>query len=493
MPPQRQPPRVNLGASTSASTRRAASFKRTPVTRKSSVSTCSEASNDYDDRCSTHSSPTDMVSSATTFTVKRKRCRVTPDQLVHLERIFANERSPDASRRREISDSLGMNERQTQIWFQNRRAKERILREKFPYPMFATCAPTEPPSPTQELVYKGGEPDPNPQAVFDARDLVNEDQDIEVIPSTDLCIGTWRRIATQPDKNDLITYICDSKEYLAWFVVCDGNNFKMVLPFNHITNAEFLKTSSGSGWLNIDLSAPPMFYMQSVPVTLSPLPQARFWRQCTDWTAGAQATHVLRHELQGSPTHLTNLARTLKTRISSVGSQSRLAVAPQGPFLDTQVYYSQSQPPSPEATSHSTGYTYTSLPAPYTGPPLPAEAEAEAFSHPSPSSTQGTPLTPVVEYDTHRANVAAHGLPRSFSAPVIYPYNPNAYEGEQNLTQYSRRTTDSPPTVDLDPPVYYAPQATIHYYDYSENPGYYSVEPTSYLPSCPQQTNSFHQ
>lgn len=51
---------------------------------------------------------------------KRKRSRVTPEQLVHLERFFSMDRSPTAPRRKEISDMLGMQERQTQIWFQNR-------------------------------------------------------------------------------------------------------------------------------------------------------------------------------------------------------------------------------------------------------------------------------------------------------------------------------------------------------------------------------------
>ena len=51
---------------------------------------------------------------------KRKRSRVTPEQLTHLERFFAADRSPTAARRKEISELLGMQERQTQIWFQNR-------------------------------------------------------------------------------------------------------------------------------------------------------------------------------------------------------------------------------------------------------------------------------------------------------------------------------------------------------------------------------------
>jgi regulatory protein PHO2 len=53
---------------------------------------------------------------------KRKRSRVTPEQLVHLERFFSIDRSPTAVRRKEISELLGMQERQTQIWFQNRSA-----------------------------------------------------------------------------------------------------------------------------------------------------------------------------------------------------------------------------------------------------------------------------------------------------------------------------------------------------------------------------------
>lgn len=57
---------------------------------------------------------------------KRKRSRVTPEQLVHLERFFTLDRSPTAARRKEISDMLGMQERQTQIWFQNRSAPTSI-------------------------------------------------------------------------------------------------------------------------------------------------------------------------------------------------------------------------------------------------------------------------------------------------------------------------------------------------------------------------------
>lgn len=62
---------------------------------------------------------------------KRKRSRVTPEQLVHLERFFLIDRSPTATRRRDISELLGMQERQTQIWFQNRCAFYHLPRHRW--------------------------------------------------------------------------------------------------------------------------------------------------------------------------------------------------------------------------------------------------------------------------------------------------------------------------------------------------------------------------
>lgn len=51
---------------------------------------------------------------------KKKRCRVTKEQLHQLEILFAANMSPTIDRRKEIAIALGMTERQTQIWFQNR-------------------------------------------------------------------------------------------------------------------------------------------------------------------------------------------------------------------------------------------------------------------------------------------------------------------------------------------------------------------------------------
>lgn len=63
-----------------------------------------------------HNSPGTATSTAASGGgSKRKRSRVTPEQLAYLERVFAMDRSPGAAKRKEISELLGMQERQTQV------------------------------------------------------------------------------------------------------------------------------------------------------------------------------------------------------------------------------------------------------------------------------------------------------------------------------------------------------------------------------------------
>ena len=51
---------------------------------------------------------------------RRKRNRITPEQLVQLEAAFSKDRSPTSTERRELSNRIGIAERAVQIWFQNR-------------------------------------------------------------------------------------------------------------------------------------------------------------------------------------------------------------------------------------------------------------------------------------------------------------------------------------------------------------------------------------
>lgn len=64
---------------------------------------------------------------------KRRRCRTvfTQEQLFLLEAGFSEQKYPDGKFRQEMAEKTGLPEDRVQVWFQNRRAKEkRLLEEK---------------------------------------------------------------------------------------------------------------------------------------------------------------------------------------------------------------------------------------------------------------------------------------------------------------------------------------------------------------------------
>ncbi|KAJ6544824.1 hypothetical protein DFH09DRAFT_927962 [Mycena vulgaris] len=265
---------------------------------------------------------------------KPKRSRVTPEQLVHLERLFALERSPTACRRREIGELLGMQERQTQIWFQNRRAKAklqsgRINKSKDLSRDHDAYMPPALATGFQDELTK----------------LIHEDEPVTFIPCSDLSIGSWRRIATDTSQHDLVAYTCEAKRCLTWFIHNGGFGFKMEIPFDTIIDTEFTNGSpSSSGLASFVLSRPPVFYLEST--STSP----RYWKRCTDWTEGHQASHVLRHDLIGSTVPLVHLLRSLQanTEVSS----------PYSPFYRSEPLSPMEIPPPPLSVIHRSDQQY---------------------------------------------------------------------------------------------------------------------------------------
>ncbi|KAH7928284.1 homeobox-domain-containing protein [Leucogyrophana mollusca] len=313
---------------------------------------------------------------------KRKRSRVTPEQLVHLERFFSVDRSPTAARRKEISDLLGMQERQTQIWFQNRRAKAKLQDGK----KGRGCSVETPPDTPPELS-TGYE--------AELHSLIHEDEPVTIIPCTDLSVGTWRRIATAVGKHDLVAYLCDAKRCLTWFIHSSGYGFKMEIPFDIIVDTEFTNAAPGSGLASFILSQPPTFYLESFT---SPLPgqgtdPIRHWKKCADWTEGQQATKILRHDLIGSAVQLAHVLRHLNTHTS--GSDIRL----HSPSYNTQPPSAIMEIPQPPMTSLSgpglsgPGYQY----------------HGEAI-------------------ELQRPESLSHGRRRSYSGPVVMPDHPPQHD-----------------------------------------------------------------
>ena len=63
---------------------------------------------------------------------KRRRCRTvfTQEQLYLLEAGFSEQKYPDSKFRHEMAVKTGLGEDRVQVWFQNRRAKEKRLLEE---------------------------------------------------------------------------------------------------------------------------------------------------------------------------------------------------------------------------------------------------------------------------------------------------------------------------------------------------------------------------
>jgi hypothetical protein len=57
----------------------------------------------------------------------KKRQRTSPDQLEILEKVYQTEKLPGSDLRKELAVKLKMTPRRVQVWFQNKRAKEKRM------------------------------------------------------------------------------------------------------------------------------------------------------------------------------------------------------------------------------------------------------------------------------------------------------------------------------------------------------------------------------
>ncbi|GLB40596.1 putative homeodomain containing protein [Lyophyllum shimeji] len=339
---------------------------------------------------------------------KRKRSRVTPEQLVHLERFFLVDRSPTAARRREISELLGMQERQTQIWFQNRRAKAKLQdgKQKGRGASVDVPPPDSPPRLSTGLQ-------------VDLQNLIHEDEPVTIIPCTDLTIGSWRRIATTVAKHDLVAYVCEGKRCLTWFIHSVGFGFKMEIPFETIVNTVFTNAAPGSGLATFVLSEPPLFYLENIGPDGPDGTPTRHWKRCSDWTEGQQATRVLRHDLIGSAVQLAHLLRNLHTN-----STSEIPLRPPAYRSEQSTTVAAMELPRPPMANLSgPGYHYQShdaveSPVPHQGSQYPKRS-----SYAGPGITTASPDSAYSNDDDRAPPYSAPSTaPVSFSQHQSYPY-----------------------------------------------------------------------
>ncbi|KAL1745743.1 hypothetical protein HDZ31DRAFT_35674 [Schizophyllum fasciatum] len=391
---------------------------------------------------------TRRTSRATSGGDKKKRQRVSSAQLAQLESIFAVERTPTQERRREISQTLGMDERQTKVWFQNRRAKmSRDAKDGVPVVM----------SPGIDTLMQ----------------LFREQEGVTFLPCVDLRIGSWRRIR-DPQANDLAAFVCHPSRSLSWFVHAGGRCYEMTMPFDTIIKLEYNEHPAlDSIFASITLSQPPTFWSDELRDSAPENP----WQVGVDWTETHQASTVLTHIVAGSKVHFMELQRLLECdrnpELAHASGQAspecvrRMSLSPlmsserQDAAAATQSHLGHGHPASSSyAPAPPMDTKEESLPpVPFSGQPLESLSQPTVLAAPVP--TKPPLILPVRQQAypqpwsagppsvspprTASSEASSYSLPPNLPAPPIPP---------QPQTQFApqpSRTMPPPPNVRMAP------------------------------------------
>ncbi|KAJ5105290.1 hypothetical protein NUU61_002637 [Penicillium alfredii] len=260
-----------------------------------------------------------------------KRQRATQDQLVTLEVEFNKNPTPTAATRERIAQDINMTERSVQIWFQNRRAKIKMLAKKS-IETGEGCDSI----PESMRHYLAMQIDPNKPASRDsfsrtpsygAPSMYANDANpsskvvISHFTCRSLTIGSWRRIGQ--NAMDLVVFYSPDKACMTYYINNDAAGYKIEYPFSYIKNIS-LETGDPTpgpngapprpGGLVVELNRPPMFYMDSS--------NSGGFYQCGDFTEEQQASQMMVHHLGGHP---KVLSVQLAKLVSLESFQNRLA------------------------------------------------------------------------------------------------------------------------------------------------------------------------
>ncbi|KAI9796859.1 MAG: hypothetical protein M1825_006496 [Sarcosagium campestre] len=284
----------------------------------------------------------------------QKRQRATQDQLSTLEVEFNKNPTPTAVVRERIAQDINMTERSVQIWFQNRRAKIKLLAKK----SIETGEDCEgiPESMRQYLALQALESgkslgrnflgrSADPLAAFGGNNmLLNGDANnpskvvIHHFACRSLSIGTWRRIGQ--NAMDLVVFYSPDKACITYYINNDSAGYKIEYPFAYIKSMTLEagdmsadgQSGQKPGGLTVELTRAPNFFMDSSG-------SGGFY-QCGDFTEDQQASRILSHQLGGHPKVLSGqLAKlvaleSFKNRHGLVEQQPTLCVsAPVSPGI----------------------------------------------------------------------------------------------------------------------------------------------------------------
>ncbi|EQL01168.1 homeoprotein [Ophiocordyceps sinensis CO18] len=243
----------------------------------------------------------------------QKRQRATQDQLSILELEFNKNPTPTANVRDKIAEEINMTERSVQIWFQNRRAKIKLLAKK----SLETGEDIDsiPESMRAYLAMQAMESGKGLGGSYMGRTgllpfghgsmLLGGDQSaqgkvlIHHLTCRSLSVGKWTRVGQ--NTMDLIIFYSPDKCTMTYYINNEQAGYKIEYPFSYIKSI-WLQSGDDEqnklGGIVIELNHPPNFFMDSSPATNG--------GQVGDFTEDMQATHCMIHHLGGSPKVLTN-------------------------------------------------------------------------------------------------------------------------------------------------------------------------------------------
>ncbi|KAI2634018.1 homeobox domain-containing protein [Xylaria nigripes] len=237
----------------------------------------------------------------------QKRQRATQDQLTTLEQEFNKNPTPTATVRERIAEEINMTERSVQIWFQNRRAKIKLLAKKslesgedidsIPESMRAYLAMQ-----AMESGKSLGGPYMGRTGLMPYGSMMLGGEIggqgkvlIHHLTCRSLSIGKWTRVGQ--NTMDLIIFYSPEKCTMTYYINNDQAGYKIEYHFSAIKNI-FLENAEGDGGkpggIVIELNRPPNFFVDSS------LNSSGFI-QCEDFTEDLQATYCYIHHLGGNP------------------------------------------------------------------------------------------------------------------------------------------------------------------------------------------------
>lgn len=226
-----------------------------------------------------------------------------------------------------------MTERSVQIWFQNRRAKIKMIAKRS-IETGENCDAI----PESMRQYLAMQFDPNKPG---ARDLFGRTSGlggygsgghssesthsgkivIHHFTCRSLTIGTWRRVGQ--NAMDLVIFYSPEKATMTYYINNDSAGYKIEYPFSYIKNITLESgdqapnpngTPPRPAGLVVELNRPPLFYMDSS--------NSGGFYQCGDFTEDQQASQVMVHHLGGHP---KVLSVQLAKLVSLESFQNRLA------------------------------------------------------------------------------------------------------------------------------------------------------------------------